>query len=300
MDSRKIQQVGDRSFAVSLPKQWITSNHLKKHDSVFMRITNNNEVLIRKVNVEKKSTKNIELYVESTENLLEFIVFCYVKNINQIKLRSKSIDHNISRIVREAIKYLEGYEITNEDEKSVEITFLFNEINITLPQIIRRMYYLLKLHISAIENQDSKVLEETELSVDRLYHLSTRIIFSCMQDYSLRHENEINNEEELFYVQIISKRMESISDNLLKLKNKKLQKTDYEQFNKLMTFLSNLISNKAQPSKLKSELESIKIYSKDRQTEVVLHRIYDLSKDIFEAKISIEFNERMEREQNKI
>jgi phosphate uptake regulator len=296
MESRKIQQVGERSFAVSLPKHWIEENNLKKHDLLFMHINADKDLLIQKFDKEKKTPKNVDLHVESTDTLFEFIVFCYEKNVDNIKLHSKTLTPKVEGIIRAALKDLDGYQIVHEDDTSIEISFLFKDINITVPKIMLRILHLLKLHVSSLESSDWKLLREAEQSVDNLYHLSTRIIFSCIQDHSLRLENELRTDEDMFYVSNILKIMENISDNMYKLSGKKLSSEDISFLKKMIDFLGRTLGNKIQFSELKEEIFGMKIHSKNKEIEIGLVRVYDLCKDIFEARMYMEFNKKIKGE----
>ncbi|MGV8169440.1 MAG: AbrB/MazE/SpoVT family DNA-binding domain-containing protein [Candidatus Nanoarchaeia archaeon] len=293
MDSRKIQQVGERSFAVSLPKQWIEENDLKKHDSLFMNITADNNLLIQKINREKKAPKNIDLWVDSSDTLLEFIVCCYEKNIDKIKIHSKNLTPKMEGIIRTAVKDLDGYQIVQEDDTSVEIAFLFKDINITLPKIIMRILHLLKLHISSLESRDWPLLRDAEQSVDMLYHLSTRIIFSCFQDHTLRVENELRTDEDIIYTSSILKNMESVSDHIYQLSGRKCSPEDIALLKWLIDFLGKSLGSKAHFSSLKEEILGLKPHSKNKEIEMGLIRVYDLCKEIFEMKMYSELNKKI-------
>jgi hypothetical protein len=147
-----------------------------------------------------------------------------------------------------------------------------------------------------LQNSDWLALEEAEQSSDRLYFLATRIIFSCMENPRSRMENEISNVQDLIYLNHITKRMENISDQLLKLKEKKVTKSELDCLNDMIDFLLPLLGGKEKPSSLKPKLESIKPSSKDPFIESVLSKIKDQCKDIFEMRISMEFAERLEKE----
>ena len=88
MESRKIQIVGNRSYSVSLPKKWVGSNNLKDHDIVFIDITDNNDVLIRKTDIKNKLNKNISVNLENFSDISEFLVFCYPHQIYFYRLEN--------------------------------------------------------------------------------------------------------------------------------------------------------------------------------------------------------------------
>jgi phosphate uptake regulator len=300
MESRKLQVVGGRSYSVSLPKNWIIDNRLANHDTVFIRTTAQNELVISKAEGKAAESNKIDLVVENPDTLPEFLVFCYIKNISSILLRIKENPAKVASLVRQALRYLEGFEITNEDEKMIEVSFVFNEVQITIPRIIQRIFYLIKLHVEALKQKDAEALNDAEQSVDRLYHLSTRLLFSCMHDPGARTENEISDDEEIFYTNLVLKRLENVSDQLLKLKDQKLKPKDIEFLEQMLPLLSRLLGTKEKAATIKQSLAKLLPESKDPRTEAVLHKLHDLTKDVYEAKISMEFNNALQKKLTKL
>lgn len=290
MDSRKIQLVGNRSYSVSLPKEWVVNNKLKNKDSVFIEQTGNNELIIKKSDFIKIEKKEITIDLEEVRNINEFIVFCYVKNIDKIRILKKKHEYEKIITVRKILGYLEGYDITSEDEKSIEISFLFNDININLNNIMRRMIYLLKFMITSLMNKDIKSVEETETSTDKLYHLSKRILFACMNSQKLRRENNIKNQEDLFFLKDIVKKIESIGDNLNIMKDLKIMPKDFETINRMIEILEMMLEIK-KIDEAKNLLNNLKIQTKDKEILYKIQRIQELCRDAMENFISIKYND---------
>ena len=289
MDSRKIQSVGNRSYAISLPKEWVVSNGLKNKDSVFIERTGNNDLIIKKTGHESPEKKEITINIEEISNINEFIVFCYVKNINKIKILMKKDEYQKIIAIREILAYLEGYDITNENEKMIEISFLFNDISINLGHIMRRMIYLLKFMTASLKNKNEKILEETENSIDKLYHLSKRILFSCMSSQKIRKDNNIKNREDLFFLKDIFKKIESIGDNINKMKGLNLSEKDISNINEAISILE-MMQDLKKLDDAKIRLKNMKISSKDKETSYKIYRIQELCKDAMENFMSIKFN----------
>jgi phosphate uptake regulator len=288
MDSRRIQRVGDRSYAISLPKDWITNNKLKNKDLLFIEQTNNNELIIRKSNFESLNKREIVVNLEEITNIKEFIVFCYIRNVDKIKILTKKTNYEKNGSIRKTLHYLEGYDITYEDEKVIEISFLFNDININLNNIMHRMIYLLKFMTTSLINQD-KNIEDTEKSVDRLYHLSKRILFACITNQKLRLENKIKSREDLFFLKDIVKKIESIGDILYSMREMKITEKDNELINEIIKLFENMLDKK-NIDEIKLGLSNIKILTKDKEVSYKSHRIQELCKDAMENFMSIQFN----------
>jgi phosphate uptake regulator len=290
MESRKLQEVGNRSYSVSLPKKWIVDNKLGKHDSVFIETTDNNELVLRSTPKTEKSSKQIKIKADDPTLLSEFLVFCYMKNIDTIRFYDDELSYDALKAIRKALNYLEGYDVVAETSSSIDIAFLFKDIDITIPKIIHRMFYLIKLHVDALANSDTQSLLEAEIATDRLHFLSIRIIFACLQDYNLRIENGIHHMEDLFFYKNITKRLENVSDQLLTLGRANAK--DVEQLRKMVIFIDKVLIHKEDIKTLKELYLKMHYSSKDATTDRIFHKLCDLCKDLLEARISLDLNEK--------
>jgi phosphate uptake regulator len=292
MEARRIQVVGNRSFSVSLPKQWVVDNKLSQKKTVFITKTENDDLLIKKTDIGTKEPKYIHVKLEEISDISEFLVFCYVKNIEQIKIRYDRMYTEKVAMIRTVLKYLDGYDITAEDDSSITISFLFNDINITIQKILVRMIYLIKLELSACVNSDKVGIEEFEMNIDRLYNLSKRIIFACIRNVKLRKENKIMHDEDLFFYKDIFKRLEQIGDSVYYLSSLKFSQSDIELVSEMINILEQVIINKKKPHEYMTRIGSMKIESKDHDVRFAISKMNDRCKDLFDNVISIEFNSR--------
>lgn len=292
MEARKIQVVGNRSYSVSLPKSWVTTNKLKAKDTIFIETLASNDLLVRSSDKSVYLPSELAFNIDDIVNIQEFLVFCYVKNIDNLKLFTKRMDFHKIAAIREVLKYLEGYDITNENERSIEISFLFKDVNVTISKIIRRMTYLLHLEYEAIRNKDYKTIDDTEIAIDRLYHLSKRIIFACMRNSKLRKENAIVSDEDLFFYKDIIKRLEKMGDEMVRLKDSPIHKEDLAWLERLIRFIQELLCGRKDATKMRGPFEKLKPYSEKKESNKVLASMYSLTRDLFQSKVSIEFNKR--------
>ncbi|MBN2459206.1 hypothetical protein JXB28_02885 [Candidatus Woesearchaeota archaeon] len=290
MEARRLQKVGNRSYAVCLPKKWVLDNKIKEQDHIFMDIKQNNDLVLKAKQQEEKIKDSITVDIADIDHLPEFLVLCYVKNVDKINLNSKKPDYENFKAIKKVVSYLEGYEITEEDESHVEIQFLFKDVNITLKHLLRRMTYLLSIMVTALENKDIETLLKTETTTDQLYHLSKRIMHSCMKNSKQREENDIRSEEDLLFMNIIFKKLENIGDRFESLTDKKLSESDYKLLKEMISLLNDLFFKK---SELKSHKEKLAKIKKSANTSAIrgsLLSIADLCLDIFENVVSIEYS----------
>ena len=291
MEKRKIQKVGYRSYSICLPKGWVQRNSLGEKSEVGIEYSRNDELMILAREPRPKS-RNLEIEVSKIQNLAEFLVFCYVKNIDSITIRTGKFDYEASREIKSTIKYLEGYDITYEDSSKITISFLFKEMNISLTQIMRRMNHLISVMISALKNKDLKVLEETETAVDRLYHLSKRIIIGCVNDSRKREENQIYDQTDLFFMNIIFKKLENIADNIHSLKGSQVQKKEMELLEKISELLNDMVYSKRTLKEIKEKL--LKLKEQGRNSDRMIKDTHKQSMDLLENFMSLKLNKELE------
>jgi len=142
-----------------------------------------------------------------------------------------------------------------------------------LQKIIRRKIYLLKILIEAIKQKEEQTIEDTEFSIDKLYLLSKRIIFSCMRNQKIRGENKITFDEELFSYRDICKKLENIGDVIYEIHKHQVHEEDFKKLAEIPSVVEQLVYNK-------KNMKIKRIFSNDPLTDTFFHRINKLAKDI--------------------
>ena len=287
MESRRIQQVGERSFSVTLPKWWVEERKLRQHDLIFMDMVPNGDLTVsaRQVSTQRK---HMEIHASEVDSLPEFIILCYVKSIQSVRI-SGHLDYKEVSDIKKTLGILEGYTITSENEKGIEISFMFGDINITIDIIIQRMVYLLKLSLAAAERGDHANLESFETSINRLQNLSKRIMGATMTDSSLRNANGIHDQDTVFFLRMIAKRLESIGNRISAIIDHKMPKEEMKLTASLLELLERILLRNEQPAVLKAEFSRLRAQVKSQNG---LLRMFDLSEDILEGQISIIYNKK--------
>jgi hypothetical protein len=151
------------------------------------------------------------------------------------------------------------------------------------------MIYLLKFMTTSLINKDTQNIKDTEKSIDKLYHLSKRILFACMNSQKLRKENSIQSREDLFFLKDIVKKIESIGDTIYSMREMKITQKDHDIINELIKILESML-DKNKMDEAKIQLNQVKIVSKDKEIFYKIHRIQELCKDAMENFMSINFN----------
>lgn len=292
MEVRKLQKVGNRSYSLCLPKTWVKSHGLKEKDGVFIEVNRKNELIVKTGDKTSKRPSHISADISKISDIMEFLVFCYVRNVDKVTLHTANAGYKKVSQVKSMIKYLDGYDITSEDENMIEITFLFKDVNINLDNIRRRMIYLISNMVKSIEMGENENLEEIETNIDRLYHLSKRIMFSCIGNMQAKEENGVNSDEDLFFLNLIFKKMENMADSIYSLREAKLSQKEIDDMKKMIDLINGLFNMSEKTEKVKDVLfDMLKRYSSARgNAGTTIHKIADLCKDITENVISLRFD----------
>ncbi len=281
METRKLQLVGARSYSVSLPKDWVVNQGLDKQSTVYIQQTPNHALLIKAQDT-KESLHQLTIPLSEIENIQEFLVLCYVKNIDYITLTAKKITYEQAKDIKHIVEYLEGYDITSEDETHITISFLFKEVTIHLEDIQRRTTYIITLMLEALNKQDRPTLYSLEKEVDRLYHLSKRILFACTRSTKTREDNNVTDVENLFFHNMIFKKLENIADTLLLVEHNQQHTLTHA-----ITLLRKLFIKKHRPTTLLKELRE----GETARNEHARH-VQDLVQDVLENATSLHYSKR--------
>ncbi len=292
MEARKLQKVGNRSYSICLPKKWVSDNSLREQESVFVEINRKNEIIIKTGDKSSRRPSEITTELSKIEDVEEFIVFCYVRNVDRVTLSTQNADFGKIRSVKRILKYLDGYDVTSEDENKIVISFLFKDFTISLPSIRRRMMYLLTLLVDSVEKKDTEAMEELETNVDRLYHLSKRILFSSLGNTQMKEENSINSDEDMFPLQLIYKKIENIADAIFSLRYREPTAEDLKCVKRMIEMMDGLFQKKETTSDIKVEVRKImeKYHAEEGGLGAAIYKIADLCKDITENVISLRFD----------
>lgn len=282
MITRKLQVVGNRSYGLSLPKRWVKKHRLEAGTELLVQESANGDLIIKSNLKEIQKSQDLSISIDNIDHIMELVVFCYVRNVNKLTLLWKKSDLNKIKKIKHALRFLDGYDITKEDENSLEIQFLFTEVTITIPNILRRMVYLLKLMVAYLEQKDHDEIEDMELSLDKLHHLSSRILFSCIRSVALRKENTIMSEEEIYFYRNILKRLESIGDLIYQTDVTFFEQEDVEQLQIIFECLDKTFR--------KEKIYEMNFATKNIKLETFFGRLEGYIKDMNDNMLDLYYN----------
>jgi len=241
---RKIQIVGNRSYAVSLPKKWVLQNnlHIKKDINIYEYI--DRLILTTSATSNPESTKVI-LNLEREEMIPGILMLCYTKGISQITLNFTKKDQHIKtkKTIWEILSHLEGFKIIEENSERVIIEYFYNNYEINISKIAKRMVSIANQMIECIKLKDIQTKSILENEMDGLYHLSKRILYIASIDPNVKQTNNILDIEEIFLWRLIFKKIENLGDYIERLVFYKIN--TYTEIEKMLENINEVfISNK--------------------------------------------------------
>lgn len=227
-------KLGNSSFAIALPKDWVDKSKLKKGDNVFIVPNSNGEIVIssefKKVNGEKKTIIITKLKDKTT--LYKEITSAYIRGYTHIEF---DIKDNISVInnLKEILEDLMGMEIVEKTSEKMIAKDFFNMEDANVENFIRRMDNNIKemfdINISCLNNNKISKQEILELKtidedINKLYLVISRLFLKAEDNPSLVNALKTTNTN-LFHHWWLCFNLESLGDSLKSIA-KRMQSED--------------------------------------------------------------------------
>ena len=138
MNQRKLIKLGNSSYAIALPKDWVDKSGLGKGDNVFITPNSNGELIVqptfKKIDHDKEMTLNLEDKKERDIN--REIIASYINGGNLFNINANKKDLHF---VKEVLKDLFGVEIIESKQTSIVAKELIDVNSISIESITRRI-----------------------------------------------------------------------------------------------------------------------------------------------------------------
>jgi len=178
MEARKLQRVG-ASFLLSVPKQWVEEQGLKKGSMILVH-KRADGMLIINPRLEEEPLR-LRSVISDPSNVSRNILACYLAGIDIIEVNlGEAMTPTLKREVKGMAEFLVGVEIMEEDASSMTLQCMIPR-SIDLRTYLRRTYGIAaKMHEDAIHafiRNDQELAQdviERDREVDRLYFLVVR------------------------------------------------------------------------------------------------------------------------------
>jgi phosphate uptake regulator len=218
---RKIMSLGKSSLVVSLPKEWMALNDLKKGETVSFNIQRDRSLVIYPSTLRRTEEKEITLTVAANEEeilITQKVLGAYLNGYTGIMLQSE----NIFTIPQtKAIRNMAGrlyMRVMEADAKGVYIQSLMDESKASLEQAIQRMHLISRSMcegaFTALKNNDVPLAKSSyslDDDVDHFAFLIMRILRNAAQNPQLANELHIDPVDCMDHQTLVT-RMEHASD----------------------------------------------------------------------------------------
>ena len=200
---RRVQKIGGSSLIISLPKEWITANHLKeKQEIALISQENGMMVLNSHVELEKENLiKNIQVNRKTEPNfLLRLLIGCYVMGFATINIGSKlEFPSQCRDIIIEFTRMIIGMEIVGETMTSINLQETITINDKLFEKGIKRMEILVKSMqkdiIYAIESNNQDLLNKVifrDDEINKLHRLVRRQMNRILRNAKIPYYSNIS------------------------------------------------------------------------------------------------------------
>ena len=237
METRKIMALGRSSLVVTLPKDWVRSNNLKRGDIVELDIQRDLSLVIHPTLKTRDTPRVIKVDIgaeEHVDSIFRTVIGCYLNGYTSIDLRSDrifSVDQQTA--IRNVVKSL-YMRIISSNASSVVLQTLMNESMADILAGIERMH-LISLSmcndvVKAMKEWDHELARSVislEEDVDQFMFFLLRLIRSAATDPSLATKLEIDMVDCLD-LQTLVDLIERVADNVYRTADSVIQLEEYK------------------------------------------------------------------------
>jgi phosphate uptake regulator len=229
LPARKAIEMGKGTILVSLPKDWVRRNGIKKGADISVEEFSSGKLMVRPFEDRGEEQKQIVIQYEGEDfgQVANDVTGAYLLGYDLIKVAgSKVISREDRKTIKETMARLVGLEILDEDSKRLTLQFLLEPAAITPEKIVRRMSGLLdgmlKDMADALSEGDSKLMSlvgERDDEVDRLYFLLVRVTRAAVLRPEVAEGYGLSPVDLLDY-RVLASFLESVGDAVTELSKK--------------------------------------------------------------------------------
>ena len=215
MQIRRLVKSGAASHTVSLPKNWISKNNLKKGDLLYLVEDSNNIVISTDTKEPEIKEKEVTIQIdgEKTNTLRRKTIAAYMNNYQLFTFHGNELNKRLEDI-RKILHNFLALEIVEQTATRLVAKDFLNLKEFSLSNTLRRMDMLTRSIITDAKKGKSEyqALYFRDFEVDKLFFLISRLVRSHFTDQNLQISNQ--DAHETWW---LAKNLESISDAAKKM-----------------------------------------------------------------------------------
>lgn len=227
-ETRKLQITGGSTYILSLPKKWVSRNHLSKGSPLALREEEDGSLSILTSELRKKE-KTEEAYIRVLQNdnpssTIRKTVSAYLVGYNMIHIKAQN-QQQLSSQQRNALKdfarrFLVGTEIVTDTPAELTLQVLLSYPELTVESALRRMAIITSsMHRDALtalkqlDYQLAKAVIATDTEVDRFNLYIIRQLKLAINDPRIIKEVGLSNARDCLGHRLITKSVERTADH---------------------------------------------------------------------------------------
>jgi len=233
MEPRKLIKLGNSSYAIALPKDWVDKSGLKKGDSVYILPNSNGELILAPGDSRDRTSKVKQIDLSNVEeNMIKNeLNAAYVQNTDVLEISGIKNKETIKNIMRGMI----GFEMIESEATKMTIKDYFNFQEVHTESFLRKIDNSLRSMFEDLTIffkkpvKEKQIFEmyETDKEINKFYILITKILFRGLDNPSVLNHLKVDSKN-LFNQWWIAYHLEHIADEIKKitrlLKNSDIKK----------------------------------------------------------------------------
>jgi phosphate uptake regulator len=231
-EQRKLQVTGGSTYILSLPKEWVTRNQLKKGSLMVLSEEDDGSLSITSSRLEKQEkTDEAFIRVSSSDNpdaVMRKAISAYLVGYNILHIRAQG-QQPLAVALRNYLKnfarnYLVGAEIVIDSPTDLTLQILLNYSELSVQSALRRMSIIAaSMHreaVGCLESLDysvAKAVVETDREVNRFSLYIVRLLKLAVSNARIVREIGLDNPRECLGYRLIVKSVERTADHATKI-----------------------------------------------------------------------------------
>ncbi|MCL1976488.1 MAG: phosphate uptake regulator PhoU [Candidatus Bathyarchaeota archaeon] len=231
-EQRKLQVTGGSTFILSLPKDWVTKNELKRGNSMIIREEDDGSLSISPSSLPKQGQpKEAFIKISQTDNpdaIMRTVISAYLNGYNIIHIRAQS-QKSLPLKLRTHLKtfarnYLVGTEIVTDTTTDLTVQVLLNYPQLTVQNALSHMSIIASsMHkeavqaLIALDYSGAKVVVETDREVNRFGLYIVRLLKIAVTNSRFVKKIGLDNQKYCLGYHLIVKSVERSADHATKI-----------------------------------------------------------------------------------
>ncbi len=237
MEKRKIIRLGNSSYVLTLPNDWILKNKIKKGDKVILKQIEKKKIIIEPNKTYKIKRKGIITFEKPLKLFIKKLISLYFKNYNIIIIKGENLTKELNKI-KTYLNKMSTLQIYEYNDNKIVLKDIINFEELKIEDLIRRI----NKNVINIFNE----LTKKELDYDLINEIDSNINNLTYLAYKYVNNKLFNSYDKNFIVNSINYwriifSLENIGDILKRVS--RYIKTEREEEMPELNFLFNRTKN---------------------------------------------------------